>query len=66
VDQDKTLPAAPAGVSPARLHGEACWHCGAVNAALNPIGEVTTSVDGGQRIWVVVGCTEHASLGMVS
>ena len=45
-------------VSIARLHGEACWHCGTVDA-LRPTGEVTTEVEGGTRIWLVAACPEH-------
>lgn len=52
--------AAPDGVSIARLHGEACWWCGAVNTGLRPIGEVSTAVDGGIRLWPVVACRQHA------
>lgn len=48
-------------VSIARLHGEACWHCGAVNAQLEPIGEVSTVVGGGRRVWTVVACSTHKS-----
>ncbi|MEV6013885.1 hypothetical protein AB0M29_45095, partial [Streptomyces sp. NPDC051976] len=53
----------PPGTGPdasiARLHGEACWWCGAVNPSLRPIGEVTTAVEGGRRVWTVVGCKAH-------
>lgn len=48
-----------ADVSIARLHGEACWHCGAVHTRLQPVGEVATTVPGGLRIWTVVGCPAH-------
>jgi len=48
-------------VSLVRLHGEACWHCGAVSAGLQTVGEVSTASDGGYRIWPVVGCVEHRS-----
>lgn len=51
-----------ASISIARLHGEACWTCGAVNTRLRAIGEVATVVPGGFRIWPVVGCPEHPSL----
>lgn len=40
----------------ARLHGEACWHCGAVTGPLKPAGEVT--IDDGPA-WTVVACPAH-------
>lgn len=40
----------------ARLHGEACWHCGAVTGPLKPAGQVT--VDDGPA-WTVVTCAVH-------
>jgi hypothetical protein len=46
-------------VSIARLHGEACWHCGAVHTGLQPAGSVATPVEGGYRIWPVVDCLQH-------
>lgn len=49
-------------VSIARLHGEACWHCGAVVTALRAAGRVSTRVDGGFRIWNVVACESHPDL----
>lgn len=55
------LPAAPPDVSIARLHGEACWHCGAVNTTLATDGAVTTTVDGGLRVWQIVTCPQHRS-----
>lgn len=45
-------------VSIARLHGEACWHCGAV-ADLRPLGEVSTEIEGGTRTWPIVACPDH-------
>lgn len=54
-----TPPMAAADTSIVRLHGEACWHCGAVAAGLAPIGQVTTIVPGGRRVWPVVGCPQH-------
>lgn len=57
-------PPAPATVSAARLHGEACWHCGAVHTALTVIGQVSTPVPGGHRVWPVVGCPAHAGVGL--
>lgn len=55
---------APVGeqVSIARLHGEACYTCGAVHAQLVPAGTVTTPVDGGLREWPIVACPQHAAL----
>lgn len=50
-----------AEVSIARLHGIACWHCGAVNASLAPLGTVTTRGADGVRTWPVVGCTSHTT-----
>lgn len=52
------VPPAPGTVSIARLHGEACYICGAVNADLQPAGAVSTVVDGGIRIWQIVACPE--------
>lgn len=57
-------PPAPETASVARLHGEACWHCGAVHTALRTIGEVSTPVPSGHRIWPVVACPEHTTLGV--
>lgn len=45
-------------ISIARLHGEACFFCGAVNTPLHPAGNVTTPVDGGTRIWPIVACPQ--------
>lgn len=55
-------PPAPDTVSAARLHGEACWHCGAVHTAFTVIGKVSTPVPGGHRVWPVVGCPAHAEV----
>lgn len=52
-------PVVSADTSIARLHGEACFHCGAVNTGLQAAGEVSTPTDGGFRVWPVVACTEH-------
>jgi hypothetical protein len=41
-------------VSIVRLHGEACFHCGAVHKALRAAGHVV--VRGGTRVWRVVTC----------
>jgi hypothetical protein len=50
-------PAPPTGahLSIARLHGEACIACGAVNVPLAPDGTVTTE----GRTWAVVACAAH-------
>lgn len=47
-------------VSIARLHGRACWHCGAVGKALLPAARVQRSEGG--RVWTVrtCGCTRRA------
>jgi hypothetical protein len=57
---------APAAVVPedpvsiVRLHGEACYFCGAVSLPLYPAGSVTTRLeDGGERQWFVVACARH-------
>jgi hypothetical protein len=41
-------------VSIVRLHGEACFHCGAVNKALCTAGHVV--VRGDTRVWQIVTC----------
>ena len=56
---DTTTPPAPDGISIARLHGEACYHCGTVNGDLYAAGNVQTPIDGGFRIWPIVVCTSH-------
>lgn len=59
-----TLPTPPLitrPVSIARLHGEACWHCGATARRLFPCGTVRTPVDSGVREWPVMACGEHRS-----
>ncbi len=38
----------------ARLHGEACFYCGAVNKALREAGHVV--VRGSTRVWPIVTC----------
>lgn len=43
-------------VSIARLHGEACWDCGAVTPPLHPAGTVTT--DAG-TVWEIRKCGPH-------
>lgn len=54
----KTAQAPPVtpDVSIVRLHGEACWHCGAVYTKLHPAGEVQTRVAGEVRVWPIVTC----------
>lgn len=41
-------------VSIARLHGAACWHCGAVTRKLVPAGYVV--LPGQTRRWSIVTC----------
>ena len=41
-------------VSIARLHGRACWHCGAVAKDLTPAG--TVQVAGSDHVWAVASC----------
>lgn len=41
-------------VSIARLHGAACWHCGAVTRRLAPAGVVV--LPGQSRHWPIVSC----------
>lgn len=41
-------------VSIARLHGEACWHCGAVTRCFAPAGFVV--LPGQTRQWPIVSC----------
>ncbi|MGY3679765.1 hypothetical protein ACVWXU_003388 [Streptomyces sp. TE33382] len=41
-------------VSIARLHGAACWHCGAVTRGLVPAGAVILPGQG--RVWPIVSC----------
>ncbi|SDO49686.1 hypothetical protein [Actinacidiphila guanduensis] len=47
-------------ISISRLHGEACWHCGAVSGSLSFIGQVSTAAGAGTlRLRPVVGCPTH-------
>lgn len=55
-------PQVGASVPVARLYGESCWHCGVVAPDLSVIGQVASRIEGGFRIWPVVGCTAHRSL----
>lgn len=41
-------------VSVVRLHGHACWDCGAVEAPLVPVGEAV--VTGFTETWPIVKC----------
>jgi hypothetical protein len=41
-------------VSIARLHGRACWHCGAVARRLRPVGRVRRS--GSAKVWTIYTC----------
>ncbi|MEU5322263.1 hypothetical protein AB0G67_36765 [Streptomyces sp. NPDC021056] len=45
-------------VSIARLHGEACFDCGAVAKALRAAGHIT--LRGSTRVWPVVTCGCHS------
>lgn len=49
-------------VSIVRLHGEACFHCGAVRKALCAAGHVV--VRGSTRVWRIVtcGCRRRAAV----
>jgi hypothetical protein len=46
-------------VSIARLHGEACWDCGAVATTLYPAGAVTTEAG---KEWEIRKCINHRDL----
>jgi hypothetical protein len=48
-------------VSIARLHGRACWYCGAVARGLKTAGHVQLAA--GARVWTVVSCGCHAKAG---
>ena len=55
--QPPSPPMAPEDISPVRLHGHACYHCGAVDTPLFPAGDVCTPVeDGLLRIWAIRTC----------
>ena len=41
-------------ISAVRLHGEACFHCGAVTKTLRAAGHVV--VRGGARVWQILTC----------
>ncbi|MEV7466088.1 hypothetical protein AB0O20_06185 [Streptomyces kronopolitis] len=54
------VPFADPEVSIVRLHGEACYWCGAVHSALTPAGSVATPAgECGVRIWFIVACPQH-------
>lgn len=46
-------------ISIVRLHGEACYWCGAALGELFPAGAVKTPVPGGEHVWLVVACVQH-------
>ncbi|MFK0124866.1 hypothetical protein ACIQSP_16315 [Streptomyces nigra] len=46
-------------VSIARLHGRACWQCGAVAKDLKPAGTVKVGDD--DREWTIVTCGDHST-----
>jgi hypothetical protein len=50
-------------VSIARLHGEACWDCGAVTTTLYPAGAVTTEAG---KEWEIRKCGSHLKLPPMS
>lgn len=50
---------APESVSIARLHGEACWECGAANTTLYPAGAVATEAG---KEWQIRKCISHRDL----
>lgn len=48
-------------ISIARLHGEACFRCGAVARTLYAAGHI--SLPGRDRVWPVVVCEDHRDRG---
>lgn len=54
-----TAPAGEQAVSIVRLHGEACYFCGAALGRLFPVGTVETLVEGAMWAWPVVACAHH-------
>jgi hypothetical protein len=46
-------------ISIVRLHGEACFSCGAASSRLHPAGSVTTPMPDGAREWPIVACDQH-------
>lgn len=55
------IPKADPATSIARLHGEACYWCGAALVQLHPAGSVRTETQGGWRVWSIVACDAHRS-----
>ncbi len=55
----ETAPPVDPDTSIVRLHGEACFYCGAVHTDLYPAGSVSTPVPGGVRVWQIVACGKH-------
>jgi hypothetical protein len=52
------LPLVDEDISPARLHGRACFHCGDADPPLHPDGVVSTpGVCGVAHDWETVTCT---------
>lgn len=58
------VPLVSGDVSIVRLHGEACWHCGAVGSGLVGAGLVGTAIEGGHQIWPIVTCRDHLHLAV--
>ena len=52
-------PLADPDTSIVRLHGLACFYCGAVHTDLHPAGSVSTPIPGGVRVWEIVACRKH-------
>lgn len=55
-------PAIQDAISPVRLHGEACIHCGTTEGPLTPAGHRYTASGQIQLGWAVVACSEHAEV----
>ncbi|MFI7101069.1 hypothetical protein ACIBK8_17055 [Streptomyces sp. NPDC050161] len=56
----KAPPPVHPDVSIVRLHGEACFWCGAAHTTLIPAGSVSAPAGGSLRIWYIVACPAHA------
>ena len=52
-------------VSIARLHGRACWHCGAVARGFRPNGRVQRKIGTRVRTVASCGCRALAAVGGV-
>lgn len=50
------VPTGDPAISIVRLHGEACYWCGAALGDLYPAGSVRTGTVGGWRVWEIVAC----------